>query len=68
MAQTTGDPGLAAKLSEAETRYNLYSLQKIHSRKQKQFLARENLTEDIEKRQLQLLLKRKWKVTNFLKK
>ncbi len=55
MAQTTGDPEWAAKLSEAETRYNLLFASKDSYEKTKQFLATENVTE-IEKRQLQLLL------------
>ncbi|MBS4217483.1 M2 family metallopeptidase [Bacillus sp. FJAT-49711] len=55
MAQTTGDPEWAAKLSEAETRYNLLFSSKDTYEKTKQFLVKENLTE-IEKRQLQLLL------------
>ena len=55
MAQTTGDPEWAAKLSEAETRYSLLFSSKDSYEKTKQFLATENVTE-IEKRQLQLLL------------
>ncbi|MBP2239782.1 peptidyl-dipeptidase A [Cytobacillus eiseniae] len=55
MAQTTGDPKWAAKLSEAETRYKLLFSSKDSYEKTKQFLATENVTE-IEKRQLQLLL------------
>ncbi|MGA9228206.1 MAG: M2 family metallopeptidase [Mesobacillus sp.] len=55
MAQTTGDSEWAAKLSDAETRYNLLFSSKDTYEKTKQFLATENLTE-IEKRQLKLLL------------
>ncbi|MGM9949904.1 MAG: M2 family metallopeptidase, partial [Lysinibacillus sp.] len=55
MAQTTGDPEWAAKLSEADTRYNLLFSSKDTYEKAKHFLATENVS-DIEKRQLQLLL------------
>ncbi|MEK4131930.1 M2 family metallopeptidase [Solibacillus sp. FSL W8-0474] len=55
MAQTTGDPMWADKLSEADTQYNLLFSSKDTYEKTKQFLAMENITET-EKRQLQLLL------------
>ncbi|HYK72349.1 MAG TPA: M2 family metallopeptidase [Pseudoneobacillus sp.] len=55
MAQTTGDPEWADKLSEADTRYNLFFSQKDTFEKTKQYLAEENLTE-VERRQLFLLL------------
>ena len=55
MAQTTGDPEWAAKLSEAETQYSLLFSSKDTYEKTKHFLAAENVTE-VEKRQLQLLL------------
>ena len=55
MAQTTGDPEWASKLSESATRFNLLFSSKDTYEKTKQFLATENVTE-IEKRQLQLLL------------
>ena len=54
MAQTTGDPEWAAKLGEAETKYNLLFASKETYEKVKHFLATENGTE-IEKRQLHLL-------------
>jgi oligoendopeptidase F len=55
MAQTTGDPEWAAKLSEASTKFNLLFSSKDTYEKTKQFLETESVSE-IEKRQLQMLL------------
>ena len=55
MAQTTGEPEWAAKLSEASTKFSLLFSSKDTYEKAKHFLATENTTE-IERRQLQLLL------------
>lgn len=55
MAQTTGDPEWAAKLSEASTKFNLLFSSKDTYEKTKQYLQVDSLT-DIQKRQLQLLL------------
>jgi oligoendopeptidase F len=56
MAQTTGDPSWAGKLSEASTKFNLLFSKKETFEKTKYYLEQNGLT-DIEKRQLQLLLK-----------
>ena len=55
MAQTTGEPEWAAKLSEASTKFSLLFSSKDTYEKAKHFLATENTTE-IERRQLQRLL------------
>jgi oligoendopeptidase F len=56
MAQTTGDPEWAAKLSESATKLDLLFSQKDTYEKTKQYLQNETLTE-IQKRQLQLLVR-----------
>jgi oligoendopeptidase F len=56
MAQTTGDPAWAGKLSEAQTKFNLLFSQKETFEKTKQFIEQHESLADIQKRQLQLLL------------
>ncbi|MFD2444738.1 M2 family metallopeptidase [Bacillus sp. CGMCC 1.16607] len=55
MAQTTGDADWADKLSEADTKLNLFFSQKDTFEKTKRYLEEEGLTE-LEKRQLFLFL------------
>lgn len=55
MAQTTGDPEWAEKLSEADTKFNLMFSQKDTYEKTLEFLKDESLTE-VQKRQLELFL------------
>ncbi|WP_442599703.1 M2 family metallopeptidase [Neobacillus sp. D3-1R] len=55
MAQTTGDPEWAEKLSKADTEYNLFFSDKEKFEKTQEYLEDPSLT-DIEKRQLELLL------------
>jgi len=55
MAQTTGDPEWAVKLSDAETKLNLLFSRKDIYEETKHYLEKENVTE-MEKRQLLLFL------------